>query len=383
MNWEFVISILSLLILINYGILITSYFHGIGRLKASISSKIQPTYSVIIAARNEQDSIKKCLSGLALQTYPKDKFEIIIINDQSTDNTEFFINEFINQHPELNIRLLFTTGAGGKKVAIKKGIEEATSEYIIVTDSDCTHASGWVSEINNYFQSTDAVFVAGPVMMQPDESLFSKFQCLEFNSLLASTAGSIGINKPFMCNGANMAFSREAYFQLKANSMDERLASGDDVFLLFSMKERFGAERIAFARSRKSITFTSTNKTLGQFVQQRLRWASKSSSYTDPHAKHAAITVFSMNFALLFLMVCMLFNRELMIAWVTTFIIKTLIDTLVLLKYTSIFGQRSLLIYIPFAEPLIAIYTVLIGLAGNFISFKWKDRKIASINTQI
>lgn len=383
MNWEFFISILSLLIIINYGILIISYFHGIGRLEASSLSNIQPTFSIIIAARNEEESIQKCLSGLALQSYPKDKLEVIIINDQSTDNTEFLINAFIRQHPDSKIRQLFTTGAGGKKAAIKKGIEEATSEYIVVTDSDCTHDSGWVIEINNYFQSTNAVFVAGPVMMQPEDSLFSKFQCLEFNSLLASTAGSIGINKPFMCNGANMAFSKNAYFQLKANSMDERLASGDDVFLLFSMKEKFGAERIAFARSRESITFTSTNKTLGQFIQQRLRWASKSSSYTDTHAKHAAISVFSMNFVLLFLMVCMLFNRELIIAGITTFVIKTLIDTLVLSRYTSIFGQRSLLIYTPVAEPLIAIYTVTIGLAGNFISFKWKDRKIASVNTQV
>ncbi|MFA6949627.1 MAG: glycosyltransferase [Lentimicrobiaceae bacterium] len=366
--------IITILVAINYILLILLLTYGFKRLNNQWSSSKPGTVSIVIAARNEESNILSCLKSIALQEYPHELLDIIIVNDQSTDATASVINNYIDQNKELSIRQLITTDSGGKKAALRIGISYSIGELILTTDADCQLPKHWVAEMNRCFCSTDAVFIAGPVMMNESKQFFNHFQCLEFNSLIASTAGWIGIKNSIMCNGANMGFSRKAYDQLTGNAMNDNITSGDDIFLMFSMKRRFGANRIAFAKSPDACVYTSAQPTLKGFISQRIRWVSKSSSYQDLAVIYTALSVFAFNLLNCVLLTALLFRIELFPLAIGIFLLKNTVDAILLFAYTSIFGQQKHLWLLPIMELCVILYTVLIGVLGNLLSFKWKDR---------
>lgn len=432
MTAALIIWIVIFIVAVNYCCLIA--FFSIGLRKLSKQKPDDPlagtlnhssSISIIIAARNEEQHILKCLESIALQDYPKDLFELIIVNDQSEDTTGKIIDQFIESSP-IDAKQLYTSGKGGKKEALRIGILASCGDKIITTDADCDVPPCWISEMDQCFQSTGAVFITGPVMMRPTYGFFNKFQCLEFNSLIASTAGSIGQSMPVMSNAANMGFSRDAYNEIsttknyrppqqpilaKKNShstedsthqkytnrtkedqamdiMSQSIASGDDVFLMLAMKHHFGKSKIAFVNTPAAIVYTSTQLTLLDFIRQRLRWVSKSSGYRDWQVIFTAVSIFSLNLTLLLTTIVVILQVISILPDLsvpkyflpaitgTLYLLKTLVDTLLLSPYLKKFGQYKLLWYLPVMELIVVLYTVVIGIAGNITSFSWKGRVI-------
>jgi glycosyltransferase involved in cell wall biosynthesis len=164
-------------------------------------SSLSTTFSVIIAARNEEQKITRCLEAIAGQNYPADLFEVIIVNDHSTDLTEKVVGDFIAQHPLLSVRLLDAVGEG-KKRAITEGIHVATGRLILVTDADCQMSEGWIRSFAIAYEKKGFRCISGPVKMT-GRRIFAGIQGLEFMSLIGSGAGSISAGMPVMCNGAN------------------------------------------------------------------------------------------------------------------------------------------------------------------------------------
>ncbi|HEX2977255.1 MAG TPA: glycosyltransferase, partial [Bacteroidales bacterium] len=123
-----------------------------------------PFVSVLIAARNEASEIGTCIECFKHQRYPKDRFEVIIINDQSTDATSDIIKEQIKS-ASINLRQLFTSGAGGKKEAIYEGLLNAKGSIILTTDADCRVPETWIADFTEKFKATGAYFITGPVML--------------------------------------------------------------------------------------------------------------------------------------------------------------------------------------------------------------------------
>jgi len=412
MEIPILIWIVILITAVSYFLLISLFSWGFRKLPKHHSNdfftekeEYYHTMSIIIAARNEEQNILKCLRSIAIQDYPKDLFELIIVNDQSNDTTGNIVDHFIESTP-IKARQLYTSGKGGKKEALRIGIIASKGSKVITTDADCVVSPCWIKEMNRCFQSTDAVYITGPVMMNPINGIFNKFQCLEFNSLIASTAGSIGLGMPIMCNGANMGFSLEAYHELSAHQlpdvnavgekpadvMNQSIASGDDVFLMLAMKKYYGTNRIAFVNSFDAIVYTDTQQSIQAFINQRLRWVSKSSGYTDRQIIFTAVSIFSFNLVLLFLTIASILHAILMLTSPSAhgcilpaitcglFLLKTLVDSILLSPYLRKFGQYKLLRILPIMEPLVMLYTVAIGIAGNFISFRWKDRVMSGTN---
>lgn len=368
------LTIITTLIAVNYMLLILFLTYGFKRLNNRWSSSKMRTVSIIIAARNEENSILTCLKSIALLDYPHELLDIIIVNDQSTDATDWVINNYIDQNKEINIRQLATTGNGGKKAALRLGISSSTGELILTTDADCQLPKQWVSEMNHCFNSTNAVFITGPVMMNDSKQFFNHFQCLEFNSLIASTAGWIGLRNPIMCNGANMGFSRKAYDQLTDDAMNDKMISGDDIFLMFAMKRMFGANRIVFAKSPNVCVYTPAQPTLIGFINQRIRWVSKSSGYKDLAIIYTALSVFAMNLVSFVVLTALIFRIELLPLAIGIFLAKSIVDAIILSAYTNVFGQQKHLWLLPIMELFTILYTVLIGILGNLLSFEWKGR---------
>ncbi len=377
-------NIIAALISLNYASLIIAFIYGLSRLYKNtgsstlinkIDTESRPVIvSVLIAARNEEENIGNCIDSLKRQDYPGDLFEVIIINDQSTDATVAIIDEKINSSG-INLIQLHTSGNGGKKASIHEGLKAAKGDIILTTDADCIVPSGWISSFCKRFNNTGAKYITGPVMFFKDEQLFNHIQCLEFNSLIASTAGAIGIGMPVMSNGANMGIRREVIEDfLNGNfTIDELLNtgldSGDDVFVMQNIKKNYTASAITFLDDPSAIVHTYANKTLSGFIRQRLRWVSKSKGYKDKGVIYTAASIFTFNFIVL-LSFFIDFYPGLYL-----FVVKCILDYILIHKYCSKYGQRELVNLIPLAEPFIILYTVGIGITGNFAGYSWKGRK--------
>jgi len=233
----------------------------------------RPKISVLIALRNEEKNLELLLNGLINQTYPADKFEVILINDHSTDGSELVFNQFKNERNLDHFKWLnLDNEIFGKKKAIAKGIEEAVGSYLLFTDADCQMSESWISDMLICQQNTQAAMVCGPVLLSYN-SLIEKVQAIEFSSLIAVAASSIAIHKPTLCNAANFLVRAQDVKEAQVLRKDGNLASGDDVFLLHAMKLQ--GKTIAFCRIEGAEIETLPVKSFSDFKAQRIRWAGK------------------------------------------------------------------------------------------------------------
>ena len=240
----------------------------------------QPKISVVVAARNEEKTITALLESLAVQDYPGDLLEIIIVNDNSTDRTPIVVSEFISEYRQrtgLNIRLIYNTFQG-KKSAVRYGIEKSTGELIMTTDADCVVEPGWVRAFASFYARTGADMILGEVCQRPDKGFVSLFGRLEFSALQAITEAAVVAGRPVMCNAANMAIKRDVYLKYSGALRDD-IPSGDDIFLLHAVKR--GGGTIRYVADRAAAVVTEGAVTAAALFRQRARWASKAYYYRD------------------------------------------------------------------------------------------------------
>jgi len=240
----------------------------------------QPKISVVVAARNEEKTITALLESLAVQDYPGDLLEIIIVNDNSTDRTPIVVSEFISEYRQrtgLNIRLIYNTFQG-KKSAVRYGIEKSAGELIMTTDADCVVEPGWVRAFASFYARTGADMILGEVCQRPDKGFVSLFGRLEFSALQAITEAAVVAGRPVMCNAANMAIKRDVYLKYSGALRDD-IPSGDDIFLLHAVKR--GGGTIRYVADRAAAVVTEGAVTAAALFRQRARWASKAYYYRD------------------------------------------------------------------------------------------------------
>ncbi|MHC1777274.1 MAG: glycosyltransferase [Lentimicrobium sp.] len=369
---------ISLAIVLVYVAIIGRLFFGWMKLSLceNIGSLPVTMVSIIIPVRNEKSSIGRCLSGLLIQDYPGQLMEIIVVNDHSVDDTLEIVRRIAGNSNEIRISELSLTLSEGKKAAIQSGVKFASGSLILCTDADCSHPVTWVGSMVNCFESRDAVFISGPVLLKPGVGFFSLFQEVEFMSLLASGAGAIGAGNPIMCNGANLGFTAEAYQNLEPDAMKTGLSSGDDVFLMLAMKRTYGAEKILFVKNKAAIVTADAPKTIAGFLKQRLRWVSKSKAYRDGFLILTSVSVFAMNALFLATALAGLFNFKYLLFFLLIFIIKLAADLPLLISFADFAGKKRLAWFIPIAQPVVALLTTISAIAGNLGIVKWKDRKV-------
>lgn len=343
----------AILILVLYAIRIRRFDKGwesLPHYSVSNSEKV----SLVIAARNEEAHIPSLLASLAKQTHPID--EIIVVDDHSTDETVALLTA------APSIRLLEAVGEG-KKAAIAQGVAQAKHPIILTTDADCQMGAHWVEKMLQAFSDRAVQLVVGPVAFTGEQTIFEKGQSLEFMSLIGSGAGAIGIEKAFMCNGANLAYRKDIY----AN-VDSDKASGDDVFLLHHVKKQGG--KIAFIKEKAAIVYTQPKETLKAFLQQRQRWAAKSSSYKDREAARTSWLVFLANLALL-----IAFWQGDYQSIFILFSIKSVVDYPFLRKISRFMDKRTYMSFFIPLQLMYPFYIVYIAIASQLTGFKWKGRK--------
>ena len=327
--------------------------------------------SILIAARNEGSNIEKLLQSLYNQFFSKEKFEVIIIDDHSTDETSEVSENFRVLHPELNLKVIQATGYG-KKQAISQALHAADNELVIVTDADCELPERWIESMVGYFVQNNLKMLLGPVLLSPANTLFEKLQVLEHLSLIASTAGSAAIGMPVMCNGANMMYDRQAALDVEKYRTDMKIASGDDMFLMEQFIKHYGSQSVKFLLDNEAIVKTATMPDLKAFFRQRKRWASKTKAYTNWKIIATALIVLLFNLSIVFFFVAGFFMPVFWVFFVLYVIMKTLIDFPILKRITHFMKQHKLLRWmfpLEFVYPFYVVFTAFSGLVTNV---KWK-----------
>jgi len=334
-------------------------------------SKKKNRLSIVIAVRNEQDNIVHLIEDLKLQDYDKKLFDVIIVDDHSNDKTLEILNKKSKAWSNLKV---FTQDKelSGKKHAILKGVNQSNSEIIVTTDADCRLSNSWLTIMNSYFEDDKIKLISGPVSFNLSSKFFSKIQTLEFLSLIGSAAGAIGIGKPILCNGANLAYRRNVFLEFNDYASND-IVSGDDVFLLHAIKNKF-PNSIKFVKNYNATVLTNAVSGLYGFINQRKRWSAKSKYYKDIDTIFVAVIVFLTNLSIVFLSVGSFFDHSLIEVFFIFFLVKLIIDLIFLLPVLFFFKRMELIKWIFPLQFIYPFYITLASIFSNIYSFKWKGR---------
>lgn len=363
-----------ILLFVCYSILILYYWQSwkaIPEFKASLPAT-DTTISVIIPARNEEKNIGLLLEALKKQTYPADFFEVIVVDDHSTDSTARITQGF--SFVKL-IRLVEDSINSYKKKAIEKGIEAASGELIVTTDADCIPPANWLKTIAACKEENNAVFIAAPVVFSTNNSLLQVFQSLDFLVLQGITAASVHKKIHSMCNGANLAYEKKAFEAVNGFSGIDTIASGDDMLLMHKIATRY-PEQVHYLKSKDAIVATEPMKTWKAFFNQRIRWASKAKNYDDKRITAVLLLVYLFNLSFLVLLVAGFWCYYYWLYFAGIWIAKTIIEWPFVSYVAGFFDKKPLMKYFFFFQPLHIFYTIFSGLLGQFGRYEWKGRKV-------
>lgn len=329
---------LPAILILPYVFLFLKVYKSLLKIKTfNFSSNPVTFVSVIVACRNEQENLPLLLNNICEQDYPKELFEVIIIDDNSSDRTYEIASGF-NIIP--NIITIKNEGKG-KKQAIRTGIKASSGALIITTDGDCRMGKDWIKTIAAFYEKHEPDMIICPVQIRPGLRFFKRFQELEFLSLQGVTAGSAFSGEGIMCNGANLSFTRKAYLNNTKNLHDE-IASGDDIFLLHSLKKQ-SQSKILWLESTDAMITTASSPTMQQFLKQRKRWITKGKFYNDRCTIFFGIVTFVTIILQISVLFAGLINPEFILVFMAVFILKSIPDYLILLNTTERYCRTELM----------------------------------------
>jgi cellulose synthase/poly-beta-1,6-N-acetylglucosamine synthase-like glycosyltransferase len=365
---------ITIALLVTYSILLLYYRAGWRQTKTFLAGEQAPAtrISVIVPARNEEENIGPLLESMKNQSYPAVLFEVIVIDDNSTDNTAAIAKSF--SFVKL-VQLQFENITAYKKKAIETGIAAASGELIVTTDADCIVPENWLKTIAAHKEQTNAVLIAAPVLMDGRHSFLQLFQSVDFMVLQGITAASVQKKIHNMCNGANLAYERKAFYEVNGFSGIDHIASGDDMLLMHKIARRYPG-KTAFLLSDDAIVTTKPAGSWKEFFSQRIRWASKATHYNDIKIFSVLFLVYFFNLSLLALLVAGFWNFKLWIAFAILVLCKTIVELFFIYPVAEFYGRQRLLNYFILFQPLHILYTVIAGWLGLMGKYKWKDRRV-------
>lgn len=377
-----IVLIFTGLLLLGYVALLLYYRMGWKLLPAY---KIEPAQaapltfiSIIVPARNEAQQLPALLDSVEAQNFPKHLFELILVDDFSTDETVAIASSYDFVKVISLAQFIAPNSINSyKKKAIEIGMQHSMGELVLTTDADCVVGNNWLRTIAAYYESTQAQLMVMPVMFMNNRQPLGIFQLLDFMSLQGITGASVYKKMHSMCNGANLAYTRSAFVAVDGFKGIDSIASGDDMLLMHKIAKRF-PEGIHYIKSEEVIVQTAAMDTLGSFLQQRIRWASKADRYDDKSIFWVLLMVYGLNVLLLLVPILLFFWYDLFLVktWLCFLLIKIIAEMYYLLPVATFFGQRIILLFFPLAEPFHILYTVVAGWLGKFGSYEWKGRRV-------
>lgn len=353
-----------------YILFIGQLIYGCNRMKRFSRKEFTPktSFTIVVPFRNERENLPNLLHSISLLNYPKELVEVILVDDDSND-----IWKMEDGRWKFEIRLIKNERKSNspKKDAIETAIQIAKNDWIITTDADCLVQKNWLTTFDQYIQENKVEMLASGVCYVPKSGFLSAFQNLDFLSLQGATIGSFGIDKPFMCNGANFAYSKAFFKELNGFQGNEAIASGDDVFLL-QKAVSYAPKKVGFLLAKESIVATKPVENWTELFQQRVRWASKSTGYSSIYGKLLALVVFGGNLAWIvsfLLWLTSVLDQNIFMLFVD---LKFLIDFILIYKTANFFESK--LQYVLASSLLYPFFSVSVAVYSLFGKYNWKGR---------
>ena len=375
---EILLLIFFIFLLIHYLIFLFRIYFGLNKLNFEKTIQIPDEFiSVLIPFRNEEQNILRVLKSLESQDYPEEKFEVIFIDDNSSDNSKNILEAHIRKN---NFKVISVpedySEKAHKKRAIRYGIENAKGEIIVTTDADCVHPEKWLRTLLS-FMKNDVGFISGPVEFITGNNLFDKFQKLEFAGLVITGAGLIGNNSPTICNAANIAYRRKVFNEVGGFALQMDLSSGDDELLMQKIFQDTNY-KIVFALDKNAIVKTEANYSIKQFYNQRKRWASKGLFYKNKLLVFKLILIFLFYLSLIVLSILGLFLSKLFLfLFIISFLLKIILEYKILKKGIELLFEKDILDIFLIAELIHLPYIIIAGISGAFGNYHWKGRSVS------
>lgn len=367
--------LITVIFLLFYALLIFYYWHSWKKLEHyhPFDSVDNRFISVIIPVRNEEKNIAFLLNALSQQTYPKDFFEIIVVDDFSTDSTaetvkNYSLPNLVLVQPDISSEL------SSKKKAIEAAIKKARGELIVTTDADCIPTSSWIETINKFYVKNDAAFIAAPVKFSHNKSFLQLFQSLDFLTLQGITAASVSANFHSMCNGANLAYKKDAFQNVNGFEGIDKVATGDDMLLMHKIWKKYPGKTF-YLKSKEAIVTSQPMRSWKNFFMQRKRWASKALVYDDNRIMAVLAFVYLLNCLFIALIVASFLNSFYWWLVLGFWLIKTIIELPFVYDVAKFYDEQKLAKLLFFFQPAHIFYTVFVGLISQFGKYEWKGRK--------
>lgn len=336
---------------------------------ASYESSVPLT--LIICARNEEKTIGRCLASILKQDYDLAKIELILINDASSDSTVFQA-ESVLKNSKINYKIISNPIQKGKKLSISYAISQTNNELLVLRDADTfTTSTLWLQTISDFYSSTSSDLIIAPVAIANNFGILWALQAVETNILSLISCGSNYFKKPFLCNGANLIFTRSIFEKVNGYSSHLKIASGDDVLFLEDVKKIPDA-KINYLKSEQAIVYTYPSFSFKQLIAQKIRWASKFKNNKNKLNLLMALLSFLVNLLWLFCLFYSFFvlqNGGFILFFV---IFKLIIDFLLLFLASRFVKNRGLGLFGLPVGCVYPLYACIVAVASVFIKPKWK-----------
>ena len=342
---------------------------GIGRHISTTTE--EPYVSVVITARDEAAQLELCVGALLNQSYPSSKFEIVLIDDGSTDATGRIGASLCGRHPQ--IKFLRADGAGSKKQALETGIRACRGSIVLTTDAHCLVPESWVADLVSCFVEDVGMAIGYSETAGSDLGWLQGWEAVDFLCLMGSAAGSAGHGRALGASGQSLAFRKSAFEEVGGYERVKHRVSGDDVLLLHLIR-RHTQWRAVFNHLSAPVIHPAVS-TWKSFSSKRARWASNAPYQLtlNPTFFIYLLNSFALSFAVVALPLLVgidLVNWQ----WAAgIFLLKILAEAVLFTRAAEQFKRQDLRRFFPWWAVILPVYTVYVGILGALGRFRWKD----------
>lgn len=373
-------AIFSAALAVTYIFIIRFYLKHWQRLPIwEVAASFEPStsISILIPARNEEANITACLDAIFQQSYPSHLLQVIVIDDHSEDQTAAIAESKGAKVLALAELLNDQKIQSFKKKAIEIGVQHATGTLIVTTDADCFAAPNWLRSLASVYETKQPKFIAAPVVFYNEQNALERFQSLDFMGMMLVTGAGIQSRFMHLCNGANLAYPKEVFRAVDGFEGVDHLASGDDLFLMQKVAKSYPGE-LVFLKSQAACVQTFAKPDWRSFLQQRLRWGTKSSSYQEIQVTAVLALVFFLCWnILLSLALGLVWNTQFLWVFLFQLVLKAGADFVFLSRAADFFHRRDLMRYFAYAQWYHIAYIIVVGSLSNLTkTYEWKGRKV-------
>ncbi|MFC0078548.1 glycosyltransferase [Flavobacterium procerum] len=344
--------------------------YGFSRIRTYRKKNFEPktSFTIIVPFRNEEENLPILLESFSKLNYPENLFKVILVDDSSNEKFQVLNSKF-----QVSVIDNIRVSKSPKKDAITTAMRQVKTDWVITTDADCVVPENWLATFDNYIQENQVSMLAGAVTYKCESLFLDHFQQLDLTSLQGATIGSFGLNKGFMCNGANLAYTKALFESVNGFEGNDKIASGDDVFLLQKAIEKF-PNKVQYLKADEAIVTTKPTENWKALFHQRVRWAAKTSSYKSTFGKFLGFIVFFGNLSFVigfFLLVFRIWPYPIFVIFAFS---KFSID-FILLSITNRFLTKTRIKSLLLSSLLYPFFSSAVALYSLFGSYEWKDRK--------